>query len=268
MIDLTSPDELSWRSTSQRAVSGRRIAPHRALHRLEFSPSRLVAMIALPLLFDLAIWRGLGAIARGWAAVFAFGIEKLELAGSVGVREVDFGLLALRLPAVALDSTAPDTARWVGALALGAVAWIAARLFSDGFSPLRYFLRGAAFVQLTAVVYFLAMPAEFPYGVAQYLDGAFEAAVWTLFVIPWVHALVYYIFDFSILQKAGLTAVTLAFVILVLPLQLLLHAWLLVHGSLVLMPLLFFLFGTWLLMLGCVALYGWAMSWRRPANEG
>lgn len=266
MTDLSPADELSWRSSSQRAVSGRRITTHRALHRLAFSPSRLAVVLALPLLFTLGVWNALAPIVRGWAAVFAFGVEKLGLAGQVGVHQVDFGWLVIPLPQVALASTPPATLHWVVALVFSAAAWVGARFFSDSFAPLRYFLRSAAFVQLTAVAYFLVMPAEFPYGIAQYLEGSFQAAIWFLLVIPWAHALIYYIFDFSVARKVALTALTLGFVVVAVPLQLLLHAYLLVHGSLLLMPVLFFLLGTWLLMLMCVALYGWAMSWRRPVE--
>jgi hypothetical protein len=266
-IDASPADDRAWRSTSQRNLSGGLIAPHRALHRLSFPPSRLAVVVLLPALFNVLTWAALGPVARAWGALLAFAIERLELGGSVALTPTEFGWLSAPLPHVVVETTAPDTLRWVLALALAAAAWIGARFVSDRIAPLRYFLRSAAFVQITAVAYFLAMPAEFPYNVPRYLDGSFQVAVWLVLVVPWVHSLVYYILDFSPLQKAALTAVTLLFVAVAVPLQLGVHTWLLVRGSLVVMPLLFFLFGTWLLMLPCVSIYGWAMSWRRPARQ-
>jgi hypothetical protein len=267
MTELSPADDRSWRSTSQRALSGRVITPHRALRRLTFAPVRIVGLLVLPVLFDLLVLKALDPVARAWAAFFAFCVEKLELAGSVTLQPVDFGWFVVQLPNVALPSMPPDTVRWVSAVVLSATVWLGARLVPDAIAPLRYFLRSVAFVQLTAVAYFLAMPAEFPYNVALYLDGSSQMAVWLVLVIPWVHALVYYIFDFALWKKAALTALTLAFIAIALPLQMMVHAVILVHGSLLLMPLLFFLFGTWLLLLPCVALYGWAMSWWRPSSE-
>ena len=91
--------------------------------------------------------------------------------------------------------------------------------------------------------------------------------MWFLLVVPWAHALIYYIFDFSLLKKAWLTLLTLLFVVLALPCQIMAHAYLLVCFSLLFLPVLYFVFGALFLVLGCIALYGWAMSWQRGSSE-
>ena len=51
--------------------------------------------------------------------------------------------------------------------------------------------------------------------------------------------------------------------VIAVPMQLALHVYLMVTCSLLMMPLLSFVFGPTMLVFGCIALYGWAMSWER-----
>jgi hypothetical protein len=50
--------------------------------------------------------------------------------------------------------------------------------------------------------------------------------------------------------------------VVLLPLQAVVHAWIIHRASLLSMPLLFLLFGVLLILFVYVALYGWGMSWR------
>jgi hypothetical protein len=141
------------------------------------------------------------------------------------------------------------------------LAFLAAPVIPERLLPMRYLLRIVVFIQLTALVFFVTVPAAFPYSLPQYIVSSLQTAVWFMLFVPWVHALVYYVFDFSLAQNARLTGLTLLFVASALPFQLMAHGYVLVKGSMLLMPTLYLVFGIWLLIFPCVALYGWAMSW-------
>ena len=52
------------------------------------------------------------------------------------------------------------------------------------------------------------------------------------------------------------------------PLQVLVHIWLVLHGTALLMPVLFLVFGLLLDVLVFVSFYGWALSWRGELERG
>jgi hypothetical protein len=99
-----------------------------------------------------------------------------------------------------------------------------------------------------------------------------QSLLWLMLILPWVHALTYGIFAFSTSRKLALTAVTLVFVGIAGPFLLMVHVYLIATLSLLVLPPLYFVFGMPLLILACIALYGWAMSWQHsdavnPAPE-
>ncbi len=87
-------------------------------------------------------------------------------------------------------------------------------------------------------------------------------SLYFLFLSPWILGLTYYVFSFSVLRKAALTALVLAYFALAFPMQYLVHALLLQHLSLLAMPLLYLVCGVFLDVMMFVALYSWGMSWR------
>ncbi len=131
----------------------------------------------------------------------------------------------------------------------------------DQYVPLRYLLRLVVMIQSTALFCFAVFPATFPYTATSHIHDGLLLTALLLVLIPWLHALTYYVFGFSVFQKIALTSLTLIYFLVLAPVQYLLHAWLLHHLSLVLLPILYLLFGVLLDMLMLVALYAWAMSW-------
>jgi len=75
-----------------------------------------------------------------------------------------------------------------------------------------------------------------------------------------LYALTYYLLNFSLAQKVFLTFVTMAHLALFVPQQYMLHVYLL-HGSVLFMPLLYFVFGPFLDILAFIGFYSWGMSW-------
>jgi hypothetical protein len=79
--------------------------------------------------------------------------------------------------------------------------------------------------------------------------------------------LTYYIFDFGLLKKAFLTAVTMVHLALFLPLQVLLQA-LFLQKTVLFMPVLYIIFGMPVNILIIIAFYSWGMTWSfRPAQK-
>ena len=68
------------------------------------------------------------------------------------------------------------------------------------------------------------------------------------------------------MSESALTLLVMLHLAVLLPFQYVLHAYLLHHFSLLLMPVLFTFFGPVIEVLICIALYGWGVSWK-PAVE-
>jgi hypothetical protein len=248
-------------TASRQGRSGDPIPEHRSFRTLSFSPSKLAVVLLLPVAFNVVTWLLLPPITSAWRTFFSFWIERLGIEGKASFIPRGPRSVAIPLPYVELPTRMPDAETWWMTVALTVLALLAAPSIPERWLPVRYLLRVVLFIQLTALVFFVTIPAAFPYSLPQYIVSSLQTAVWFMLVIPWVHALVYYIFDFSLAQKARLTGLTLAFVAGALPFQLMVHGYLLVKGSMLLMPALYLVFGIWLLIFPCVALYGWAMSW-------
>lgn len=223
-------------------------------------------MLVIPVLFNLAVWQSRDALSAGWTAVFAFWLARLGIAGSVVGPTTHSSVFDIPLPHVNVAAALPDSITWLVATAVTAMLWLVALRLRDQYLPLRYFLLFVLFIQLTSLIFFAVAPEHFPHSASGYIDGELKTEFGFLLLLPWGHALMYYVFDFSWPRKIGLTLMTLAFVVVAVPLQLTLHAYVLARGSLLLMPLLSFVLGPTLVVFGCIGLYGWAMSWPRERD--
>ena len=85
--------------------------------------------------------------------------------------------------------------------------------------------------------------------------------------MPLVLAMIYFIFDFSLLRKLGLTLVVMLHLAVLIPFQFVIHAYIIHRFSLLFMPILFMLFGLLLEVSVGIAFYGWAMSWQSRSGS-
>ncbi|MBB3007519.1 hypothetical protein [Cupriavidus alkaliphilus] len=242
-------------------------ARQRSLDRLILSLPTLAAIPLVALAFNAAEWMLRGKLSAAWAAVLAFWIDKLRLEGTVSERTAPLGWFDLPLPYVSVSVAMPDTLTWWLTLAGTLAAALLALRLRDHYLPLRYFILFAVFVQSTALLFFAVAPHSFPYSASSYVDNGLKTSCGFLWLLPWAHALTYYIFGFAWWKKISLTLLTLAFVVVAVPLQLALHLYILSCCSLLMMPLLSFVLGPTVMVSGCIALYGWAMSWKRPGGR-
>jgi hypothetical protein len=127
--------------------------------------------------------------------------------------------------------------------------------------PWVYLLRFLVIVQGTALVYFAFEAAKFPHDLPSYVVGMLHFGTIFISLLPLILGFSYFLFDFTLLQKVGLTVATMAYLVLFMPFQYMLHVWI-IHESVLFMPTLYFIFGPFLDVLIFVSLYSWGMSWR------
>ncbi|MEQ1690979.1 MAG: hypothetical protein ABMA00_06825 [Gemmatimonas sp.] len=245
-----------------RGFRGGRIAPHRSMIGLEVSRWLLVDLIVLPLMFSLAVFVLLDPLLEGWRVVLEALREPLGLPGVVATRVVQIGPLSAAVPFYSAEAHWPAAIDLRSGWILVAALAIPGMLLRGRFTPLAYFLRALAVIQLTGQVWFSFAAPPFSYALSQYVAGLLVCGVVILLLAPLLVSFTYFIFDFQMWQKLLLATMLLAHLAVFLPLQAIVHAWVLYRGSLLTMPMLFLVFGVLLDVFVYVALYGWGMSWR------
>lgn len=145
---------------------------------------------------------------------------------------------------------------WLGLIGL----WTITFFFSDRFHPLKVILRALCLIQATACIFFLVSPAHFPYTVNQHMHALLDMGFGLMLATGPMLALGWGILTPSRTQKILVPLGILAYFACMLPHKVLLHAWLLAHGSALFMPILFLSFGTLFDLWVFIALYAWLAS--------
>lgn len=262
-LDKRQPEDDLLIQRSRISVAGKPIDPHRSLAHLAFPKHRLWQVVFIPMAFNCMVWLLFDNLTRAWSHFLLFWATKIGLPVMLGHTLLGFEAFRLSLTTFTLPANPPDAFRWWLIAALTLIGWIATRYIPQQLLPLRYLVRLAALIQASALMFFALFPGKFPYQIGNHLHGLQIAGIGMLLIIPWLHGLVYYIFDFSIGQKLALTGLTLLYLMLALPCLIMIHSYLLANYSLLIMPLLNFLGGIMLMVMGCIGLYGWAMSWEQ-----
>lgn len=250
-----------------RGQDGRAILPHRSIWRLELPLRRIAGGIALAAALSLGLFALRDTIAAGWAIVLVGWLQALGLPGHFDVApRGDISWFGIALPLIDLRPLPQhDLALPLHAAATAAAWWLGGRL-PDAFRPGGYLLRFAALIHGASVAFFAFRAASFPHSLVGHTAEGLRQAWALMLITPWVHLVTYYLFPVAPRQRFLLTLFTLAWLAAAAPLVYTLHAVLLHHLGLVVMPLLQLLFGVMVLIIGFVALYGWAMSW--PDDAG
>ena len=244
------------------------ILPHRAIGQLHSPAARLAVGLAMAMLFTLALLALQGPIASGWSTVLVGWLQALDLQGlSVGAAAPTEGWLSLSVPMIELPLLPPTNELLLLQAGLIVVCWWLAGLLPDAAKPGAYLLRFAALIHGLSLAYFALWPASFLHSLPEHTINGLRQTWALMLLTPWIHVATYYLFPFPLRHGLALTLLTLAYLLVLTPLQYALHAALLYHLGLVFMPLLYLLFGAMLSILGFVALYGWAMSWTADAAD-
>ncbi|MBC7500765.1 MAG: hypothetical protein H7315_09745 [Herminiimonas sp.] len=248
-------------SSLERAKQRHGKAPaHRSLRSMAVDPGRLVQALLLPLAFCLSIgWAGPWLLAF-WRNCILYWAVLLDLPLEALVDGSGDTLLGLHWVATDSRLDMPGQGAWLVTAVLTAMVFLLSSRLDDQRLPLRYLIRILCFIQMLALLFFLIMPSQFPYGVADHLDDLAQVGYSVSLAVPIMLTLGYYLLDAAYATKVLHTMLILGYFVLMIPHQIVLHAVVLHHFSVLLMPILTICFGGVFDVLIFVALYSWAAS--------
>jgi len=265
--DRDAENRATLRRLSDLGHHGTQIRLHRSLDTLRFRGTMLFTVLLLPLFVTAAMAGGYDGLLTAWEWVLRLGLDRLDVVGSVERLPVPMPVGSLPVLTVQIHSWYPDAFVLWTTFALVIAVVLASCYLPEWALPIAYVLRAGCVVQAVALLVFFLWPASFPYDSPQHLRDICALSVAFMGLVPWIHALTYYIFDFGILRKIALTAYTVLFLACYAPVKILVHAYVLDRFSLLFMPILFLAFGVALDVFILIALYAWGMSWRAGAER-
>jgi len=237
------------------------IVMHRALAHFRLGPTNLVAAIFLFVFFSLIWVVFLPKICLFWTHVLMLGIRILPLRAELGLAQHHLTpFISFDIPYLRMEPVLPSPLIWWLTCAVTLGLFAGSFFLSSKLIPVMYLLRGILLVPITALLYFVFLPARFPHTPDSYMEGLVTAGTALISIVPLLFGLTYYIFDFGLLKKAFLTAITMTHLALFLPLQVLLQA-LFLQKTVLFMPMLYIIFGMPVNILIIVAFYSWGMTW-------
>ena len=246
----------------RRGWRGGVITPHRAFVRLRLGPGRIAESVTLALLGTGCWIAVLPAVGRLWGHILAFWGIHLGLKSNVILVPQGWGgHIHFVLPCFGLSAGPAGGAAWWITTGVTILAFAASFLLAEEALPWAYLLRGFCLLQATALGYFAVASARFPHDLPGYTVSMLVFSCVLIGLIPVLYGFTFYLLDFSLTQKVLLTLATVAHLVLFVPQQYMLHVYLL-HGSVLFMPVLYFVFGPFLDILIFVGFYSWGMSWK------
>jgi len=258
--DAKQPPRFADRSRF-RGYRGGVIAMHRALARFVLEPLDLVTAALLVLVLTFGWIAALPWVCRFWQSALEIGMRLLAIDSGLGLTEHQITpYFRFAIPYPRLLGILPDARTWWSATAVVIVVFAASFFFPKKLMPVMYLLRGVLFIQVTAQLFFLFLPARFSHSPDSYMEGLTGYAIGIISFVPILFGLTYYIFDFGIVRKAFLTIITMGHLSLFLPVQVLLQA-IVLQKSVLFMPILYIVFGLQLEILIILSFYSWGMSW-------
>jgi hypothetical protein len=265
---MAARKQLSWQDRVRfRGHRGGVIAMHRSMARYVLSPADLVIAVMMVVLISL-IWVLLVPhVCDLWVRMMDYGIHSLPFRAQLHITEHHVtAYFRFRIPYPSMEPVLPDAQIWRITGIVTLAIFVGTFFMPAQWIPVTYLLRGILFVQATALVYFAMIPAEFPHTPVSYLEGVLGSGVAIISILPLLFGLTFFIFQFSMAQKILLTAMTMAHMVLFLPLQILLQG-LILQKTVLFMPVLYIVFGMPLDVLVIIAFYAWGMTWNFGALE-
>ncbi|PYY09606.1 MAG: hypothetical protein DMG61_22775 [Acidobacteria bacterium] len=245
----------------RRGWRGGIITPHRAFARLLFTAREFWITLGSVLSISAAWLLSLRYVGELWFHVFRFWHRMLGLEGSVARAPQHWGPIQFSVPTVLISAGPPDAVTWWTTAAVTLlILWTTFGIPEEQL-PFVYLLRFLVIIQGTALAYFAVAAAKFPHDLPSYIVGMLHFGTIFITLLPLILGFSYFLFDFRLPQKIGLTVGIMAYLVIFLPFQYMLHVWI-IHNSILFMPMLYFVFGPFLDVLIFVSLYSWGMSWQ------
>lgn len=250
----------------RRGHRGGTILPHRSIWSLRLPFSRVLGGTAIAAAYTALLAALQPLIAAAWSTVLLWWLHRLALPGEF-VAGQGGGLIKIAVPSVELPLQGMTASALLGHAVVLVLLWWAPARLPDAARPATFLLRFLALTHGAAVLFFVLWPGSFPHSVRSHVASGLRQAWMLMLITPWLHLATFYIFPIATSQRVLLTALTLLFLAVLAPLQYACHVAVLHLLGPVAMPVLHLLFGVMVPILGFVALYGWAMSWHRPADD-
>jgi hypothetical protein len=237
------------------------ITMHRALAHFVLVPLDLITSSVLVLLLSFLWIVSLPWLCRMWRYALENGMKMLALRTDLGLTEHHITpYIRFVIPFPKMEGIAPTAWTWWSTAAVVCLLYAGSYLLPKRLTPVAYLLRAVLLIQVTALMYFLLMPARFPHTPDSYMEGLVSYRIALISGVPLLFGLTYYIFNFGLLRKIALTALTMSYLSLFLPVEILVQAMVL-EKSVLFMPILYIVFGLPVDILIILAFYSWGMSW-------
>jgi hypothetical protein len=203
-----------------------------------------------------------------WKQIISFWCEVLGMRYYVTIIHYHIGdLFSFSAPYLHVRSPAPDNVDLLIGAIITLVVFLATFFLPRRHVPLIYSLRVVVFFHICALLFFTFVPLAFPYGVSGYVHTLLIAGLVLISLIPILLAFTYFIFDFRFLKILTLTLLIMLYFVILIPMQFTAHAFILYHNSLLMMPLLFFVFGLPVDVMIFIAFFSWGASWKSRLYE-
>jgi len=236
------------------------IPMHRALGHFRLGPINLLVACALFVSFS-AVWLlALPYVCGFWRLLFAAGLHYLPLDARLQTINAHVGSIKLAIPSLGMTPLLPGFETWLVNCLATAGLFAATFLLPKHLVPIIYLSRAFLLIHSSACVYFAIWPSQFPHTPDSYIQGLMLFSIAIVSVVPFLFALTYYIFDFGIGRKAFLTLLTMAYLALFVPFQVLFQA-IFLQKTVLFMPLMYLIFGMPADVMIIVAFYSWGMTW-------
>ncbi len=234
---------------------------HHAFLTAPFGKFTRYGIISIPLLFMTAIWFAMPLIVQFWNEIISFWTNAIYKT-SVNYSSMQILGQVLEIPTPALEAALPSDILVYGSLLICCFGFFLCFFMPSQWSPLSYLLRAALIIQASASIDRILSPDYFPYTLQAYIADAIALSLYLIFLLPALLGMVYYIFPISWWRKITMSIVMIAYFIIIVPFQYMLHSVLIYEWTLLFLPLFYLLFGVLLEVLMFICLYSIGISWR------
>jgi hypothetical protein len=247
---------------------GGRIAPHRAIATVRLTRADVAIAALLTIALTLLYLASLGAVGELWTAIFRWLAGPLDVGGVARRAGTVVSAVSVSVPYFTARAGAPSWTVWWVTLVATVIVLIGSLFLRGRFLPVAYALRFIAALQGTALLFFGLARDRFPYDLDLYISGMMLIGAAVIGLVPLILGLTFYVIDVRWSQKIALTAIVMGHLLVLVPLQYALQAYVVVHASLLFLPVGFIVFGILPEVMVLIAFYGWGMSWRAGRSRG
>ncbi len=248
-------------------AKGKIIPLHHAFRTVQFNTDTILISLLLTILFSIVTWLLVPGIVTFWEYVYRISTSIFFHGNKSGYQDISILGIIVPIPHTNIEAELPkERDVWVNIIVC-TVIFLISFVLPGRIAPITYLIRAALIIQASASIYFFINPDHFPYHLSNYAVDCQALCLLLMIFIPLILGFIYYIFDFSFLKKFLLTAMILLYFTITVPLQYILHSYIIYHFTYLFLPVLYFLFAILLDILMFICLYSYGMSWSRLERE-